>query len=115
MIAMAGMYFGGAATFTSFATGTIAVVAVAMLGSLTVLPALLSLLGDRVDKGRVPGLDRLKRRMAAFGLWSRDRRPRHAPPAAVGRHCRSRCCWRWPSRRCTWTPAPRHATRCRRT
>ena len=44
MIAMAGMYFGGAATFISFATGTIAVVAVAMLGSLTVLPAVLSLL-----------------------------------------------------------------------
>jgi RND superfamily putative drug exporter len=71
MIAMAGMYFGGAATFTSFATGTITVVAVAMLGSLTVLPALLSMCGDKVDKGRVPGLDRLKRRMAAFGLWSR--------------------------------------------
>ncbi len=71
MIAMAGMYFGGAATFTSFATGTITVVAVAMLGSLTVLPALLSMCGDKVDKGRVPGLDRLKRRMASYGLWSR--------------------------------------------
>ena len=71
MIAMAGMYFGGASTFTSFATGTIAVVAVAMLGSLTVLPAMLSLTGDRVDKGRIPGLDRLKARMASFGLWSR--------------------------------------------
>ncbi len=71
MIAMAGMYFGGAATFTSFATGTITVVAVAMLGSLTVLPALLSMCGDKVDKGRIPGLARLKSRMAAFGLWSR--------------------------------------------
>ncbi|HEX8121092.1 MAG TPA: MMPL family transporter [Solirubrobacteraceae bacterium] len=71
MIAMAGMYFGGAATFTSFATGTIAVVGVAMLGSLTVLPAMLSLTGDKVEKGRVPGLTALKRRMAAFGLWSR--------------------------------------------
>jgi len=71
MIAMAGMYFGGASTFTSFATGTIAVVAVAMLGSLTVLPAMLSLCGDRVNKGRVPGLHALKSRMASFGLWSR--------------------------------------------
>jgi RND superfamily putative drug exporter len=71
MIAMAGMYFGGASTFISFATGTIAVVAVAMLGSLTVLPAMLSLCGDRVEKGRVPGLGRLKARMASFGLWSR--------------------------------------------
>ena len=71
MIAMAGMYFGGASTFISFATGTIAVVAVAMLGSLTVLPAILSLCGDRVDRGRIPGLERLKRGMASFGLWSR--------------------------------------------
>ena len=71
MIAMAGMYLAGASTFVSFATGTIAVVAVAMLGSLTVLPALLSLCGDRVNKGRVPGLDALKARIAALGLWSR--------------------------------------------
>jgi uncharacterized membrane protein YdfJ with MMPL/SSD domain len=71
MIAMAGMYFGGASTFVSFATGTIAVVAVAMIGSLTILPAMLSLCGDRVDKGRVPGLGRLKAGMASLGLWSR--------------------------------------------
>jgi uncharacterized membrane protein YdfJ with MMPL/SSD domain len=71
MIAMAGMYFGGAATFTSFATGTVAVVAVAMLGSLTVLPALLSLCGDRVDRGRIPGLAGLKRSMASLRLWPR--------------------------------------------
>jgi uncharacterized membrane protein YdfJ with MMPL/SSD domain len=71
MIAMAGMYFAGAATFTSFATGTIVVVAVAMLGSLTVLPAVLSLLGDRTEKGRVPGLGRLRNRVARIGIWSR--------------------------------------------
>jgi RND superfamily putative drug exporter len=71
MIAMAGMYFGGASTFVSFATGTIAVVAVAMLGSLTILPAMLSLCGDRVDRGRVPGLGSLKARIASLGLWSR--------------------------------------------
>jgi RND superfamily putative drug exporter len=56
VIAMAGMYFGGAATFVSFATGTILVVAIAVAGSLTVLPAILSKLGDRVNKGRVPFL-----------------------------------------------------------
>ena len=54
MVAMAGMYLGGAPTFTSFATGTIIVVAVAVVGSLTVLPALLAWLGDRVEKGGVP-------------------------------------------------------------
>jgi uncharacterized membrane protein YdfJ with MMPL/SSD domain len=71
MIAMAGMYFAGAPTFTSFATGTIVVVAVAMLGSLTVLPALLSMLGDRTEKGRIPGLARLRNRVARVGIWSR--------------------------------------------
>ena len=60
MIAMAGMYLAGDTTFISFGTGTILVVAVAMIGSLTVLPAILAALGDRVEKGRVPGLRRLK-------------------------------------------------------
>ncbi len=71
MIAMAGMYFGGASTFSSFATGTIAVVAVAMLGSLTVLPAMLSLCGDRVNAGRIPGLNSLKSGIASLGIWGR--------------------------------------------
>jgi len=62
MIAMAGMFLTGSATFMSFALGTIIVVAVAMLGSLTVLPAVLSKLGDRVEKGRVPFVHRLRRR-----------------------------------------------------
>jgi len=61
MVAMAGMFLTGNATFMSFAVGTILVVAVAMLGSLTVLPAVLSKLGDRVEKGRVPLIGRLRR------------------------------------------------------
>ncbi len=61
IIAMAGMFFSGDKTFMSFAVGTMLVVAVAMLGSLTVLPALLSALGDKVEKGRIPGLRRLRR------------------------------------------------------
>ena len=71
MIAMAGMYVAGAATFTSFATGTIIVVAIAVLGSLTVLPAMLSKLGDRVNKGRVPFLTRPEERAARESrVWS---------------------------------------------
>ena len=69
MIAMAGMYFGGAATFSSFATGTILVVAVAMIGSLTVLPAMLSKLGDRVNKGRVPFM-KPERRTGEARAWA---------------------------------------------
>ena len=68
---MAGMYLAGAPDFVSFATGTILVVAVSMVASLTVLPGLMSRLGDGIDRGRVPGLARVKGRMAAFGLWSR--------------------------------------------
>jgi uncharacterized membrane protein YdfJ with MMPL/SSD domain len=70
MIAMAGMYMGGIANFASFATGTIMVVAVAVLGSLTVLPATLSKLGHRLEKGRVPIIGRLKDR-GGIGVWSR--------------------------------------------
>jgi RND superfamily putative drug exporter len=58
IVAMGGMFFTRDATFTSFAVGTILVVATAVLGSLTVLPALLSALGDRVDAIRIPGLYR---------------------------------------------------------
>ena len=71
MVAMAGMYLGGISNFASFATGTIMVVAVAVIGSLTVLPALLSALGDRVNKGRVPLVTRIKRRVGEAGVWSR--------------------------------------------
>ncbi len=60
MVAMAGMYIAGDQTFAGFATGTIIVVAVAMVGSLTVLPAILAWLGDRIEKGRVPLLGRLR-------------------------------------------------------
>jgi RND superfamily putative drug exporter len=58
MAAMAGLYLTGNVTFESFGTGTILVVAVAMLGSVTVLPAILSKLGDRIDKGRLPFIGR---------------------------------------------------------
>ena len=71
MVAMAGMDMGGIANFASFATGTIMVVAVAVLGSLTVLPATLSKLGHRVEKGRVPLLGRIRDRAGRVGIWSR--------------------------------------------
>ena len=61
MVAMAGMFLTGNGTFASLALATILVVAVAVLGSLTVLPALLSRLGDKVDRVRVPFLGRRRR------------------------------------------------------
>ena len=50
MTAMAGMFLTGDPVFASFAVATIAVVAIAMLGSLTVPPALFLRLGDKVDQ-----------------------------------------------------------------
>ncbi|MFF4016314.1 MMPL family transporter [Streptomyces sp. NPDC001843] len=57
-VAMAGMLFTGLASFEAMGLASLMVVAVAMVGSVTVLPALLSLLGERVEKGRIPFLRR---------------------------------------------------------
>jgi uncharacterized membrane protein YdfJ with MMPL/SSD domain len=62
LIAMSGMFLAGNAVFTSFAVGTMLVVAVAMIGSVTVLPAVLSKLGDNVEKARVPFIGRVRHR-----------------------------------------------------
>ena len=64
MVAMGGMFLAGNAVFESFAVGTILVVAVAIVGSLTVLPAMLSWLGQKgwTEKGRVPYVAKLRHR-----------------------------------------------------
>ena len=69
MVAMAGMFLTGDTTFSSLALATILVVFVAVLGSLTVLPALLSRLGDKVDRGRVPFVGRLRRNDGEGRIW----------------------------------------------
>ncbi len=58
IVAMAGMFISGDPSFISFAMGTILVVAIAVFASLTILPAMLSWLGDRVERGRVPLIGR---------------------------------------------------------
>jgi RND superfamily putative drug exporter len=67
--AMAGMFLTGNDTFTSLALATIVVVAVAVLGSLTVLPALLSRLGDKVDRLRLPLAGRTRRHGREGRVW----------------------------------------------
>jgi RND superfamily putative drug exporter len=69
MVAMAGMFLTRDATFASFGLATMMVVAVAMVGSLTVLPALLSRLGDGVDRLHVPLVGRLRRDGGEGRLW----------------------------------------------
>jgi uncharacterized membrane protein YdfJ with MMPL/SSD domain len=73
MAAMAGMFFSGNPIFSSFGIGTILVVGVAMVGSLTFLPAVLSYLGQKgwLEKGRVPWV--AKRRHKTKGesrMWT---------------------------------------------
>ena len=79
MTAMAGMFLMGSRIFWSFGMGTMLVVAIALVGSLSVLPAVLAKLGDRVDRGRIPFLRRVGRRNGGSRLWS-------ATVAAVLRH-----------------------------
>jgi RND superfamily putative drug exporter len=70
MVAMGGMLFTGDKTFMGFGIATIIVVAVAVLGSLTVLPALLAALGDNVDRLRVPFGHRFRRADGKGRMWS---------------------------------------------
>jgi len=83
LIAMAGLFFAGDKTYLSFGIATMTVVGVAMLGSLTVLPALLSKLGPRVDKGRIPFVHRFRNDAAGSRLWKAILRPTLAHPLAA--------------------------------
>src|SRR4051794_13643312 len=69
MIAMAGMLLSGDKSYLGFGIATMMVVGVSMIGSLTVLPALLSRLGDKVDKGKIPFLHRLRREGGENRFW----------------------------------------------
>ena len=69
IVAMAGMFLTGDATFASLGLATILVVAVAVVGSLTVLPAVLSTLGDNVNRLRVPFVSRLSRDNGEGRIW----------------------------------------------
>jgi uncharacterized membrane protein YdfJ with MMPL/SSD domain len=83
IVAMAAMFITGQGTFMGMAEATAIVVAVAMLGSLTVLPAVLSKLGDRVDRGRIPFLGRRLERQRAQGesrFWAAVVRPALSHP-----------------------------------
>jgi uncharacterized membrane protein YdfJ with MMPL/SSD domain len=83
LTAMAGLFFAGDKTYLSFGIATIIVVGVAMLGSLTVLPALLSKLGPRVDKGRIPFVHRFRNDASGSRLWKAILRPALKHPGAA--------------------------------
>ena len=87
-VSLAGLFLIRVDMLNSMAVAMIGVVLVAVIGSLTFLPATLSILGDRVNRGRVPflgrdraegtgdlGEDRQRRRSPARDAWPRGRRP----------------------------------------
>jgi putative drug exporter of the RND superfamily len=69
MIALAGLFLTGIDVFSGVAIGTILVVGVAVLGSLTFLPAILSMLGPWTDRGRIPFLGRRRTAARASKFW----------------------------------------------
>jgi uncharacterized membrane protein YdfJ with MMPL/SSD domain len=92
IVAMAGMLLAGDSTFTALGIGAMLVVFVAMIGSVTVIPALLSGSGKWMERGRIPFLGK---RMSAARTrdidsggraWNfvLDRVLRHPVIAAVG-------------------------------
>jgi RND superfamily putative drug exporter len=70
IIAMAAMFLIGAKVFNSLAAATISVVACAVAGSVTVLPGVLELLGNRIDRGRIPFLPHLRTDQTHSRFWT---------------------------------------------
>ena len=106
VIGLSGLLFTGFGVFTSMALGAIVVVAIAVLGSLTVLPAVLALLGDRIERGR---LGRRRRTCAVNRVWARLAALVTRRPAA---RSLSRCwrSWPWRPRSSGCTPPTRATT-----
>jgi RND superfamily putative drug exporter len=85
VISLGGLLTLGISLFTSMAVGTMAVVLVSVIGSLTFLPATLAIVGDRVNLGRpitwlprllgargaLEGIERRAARPPGSGFWAR--------------------------------------------
>jgi putative drug exporter of the RND superfamily len=69
MVALAGLFLTGIDVFSGVAVGTIVVVGVAVLGSLTFLPAILSMLGKWTERGRIPFLGRRRTMARESRFW----------------------------------------------
>lgn len=83
IVAMSGLLLTRDTIFAGLAIGAMLVVSVAMVGSVTVLPALLGKLGRWVDRPRVPGLWRLNARIGRGGISKRLIGPVLARPKAA--------------------------------
>ncbi len=83
IVSMAGLYIAQDSTFASLASGAIMVVAVAVAGSLTVLPALLAKLGRFVDKPRIPFLGKAMAKVETGAISRRILAPVIRRPAVA--------------------------------
>ena len=70
MLCVAGLLFTGLDNFRGLTVGAVIVVGLAVLGSVTVLPALLALLGGAVDRTRLPWLGKRRTTARESRLWS---------------------------------------------
>lgn len=95
-VAMAGMLFTGLAEFEAMGLASLMVVAVAMVGSVTVLPALLSLLGERVEKGGCRSCAGAPRAAATTAGSGRPYCAASSPSRCSPPRWRPARCWRWP-------------------
>jgi RND superfamily putative drug exporter len=71
IVALAGMLLVPSTIFQSIALGAMIVVAVSVAMTLTLLPAILSLLNQRIERGRIPWLTGGRSGSQAVGFWGR--------------------------------------------
>ena len=74
VLALAGMLLVPTTIFRSLAGGAIIVVLVSVAASMTLLPAILSLLGDKINAGRIFGRNREIEHGRPGGFWDRTTR-----------------------------------------
>ena len=70
MVSLAGLFLTGYSLYNGMAIGAIIVVGIAVIGALTVLPAVLSMLGDRVNRWRIPFLGRRRVNPGPSRAWA---------------------------------------------
>ena len=73
LLAVSGMFLVNDAIFSSLGLAAIVVVALAVVSSVTLLPALLAMLGDNVNSLRIPFLGRTGGQTGGFWGWASDR------------------------------------------
>ena len=89
IIALAGLLIIPSTSFHGLALGAIAAVIGAVLAAMTLLPAALSLLGDKINALHLPGRGKVATRADDGRLLGRRHPRRHAPPGDRHRRRRS--------------------------